>query len=69
MLLSKYINLKNNGIMETNEKMMNTANEAIQYENKFFPEYAPIDMGMSPKGTAQELEQLVRTCGSNAILY
>ena len=55
--------------METNEKMMNTVNEAIQSENKFFPEYAPIDMCVPPKGTAQELEQLVRTCGSTSVLY
>ena len=55
--------------METNEKMMNAINESIQSENKFFPEYAPIDMGMSPKGTAKELEQLVRTCGSTSVLY
>lgn len=55
--------------METNEKMMNTVNEDIQSENKFFPEYAPIDMGMEPKNAALELELLVNVCGSTSVLY
>ena len=55
--------------METNEKMMNTVNEVIQSENKFFPEFMPIEVGAAQESAAMELEKLVRMCGSNAILY
>ena len=54
--------------METNEKMMNTVNEVIQSENKFFPEFMPIEVG-AIQSAAMELEKLVSVCGSNAILY
>ena len=54
--------------METNEKMMNTVNEVIQSENKFFPEFMPIEVG-AIQSAAVELEKLVSVCGSNAILY
>ena len=55
--------------METNEKMMNAMNESIQSENKFFPEFMPIELGAAQESSAMELEKLVRMCGSNAILY
>lgn len=55
--------------MNANEMSNNVVNETIQCENKFFSDYAPIDMGMEPKSAALELEKLVRMCGSNAILY
>lgn len=55
-------------IMNANEMSNNVVNEAIQCENKFFPEFIPIELvfQVSP---AVELEKLVRMCGSNAILY
>lgn len=55
--------------METNEKIMNVASEGNQGENKFFPEFTPIEVGSAQESAAVELEKLVRMCGSNAILY
>ena len=55
--------------MNANEMSNNVVNEAIQCENKFFPDYAPIDMGMEPKSAALELELLVSVCGSSSVLY
>ena len=46
----------------------NVVNEAIQCENKFFPEFMPIEVG-AIQSAAVELEKLVSVCGSNAILY
>ena len=55
--------------MNANEMSNNVVNEAIQCENKFFSDYAPIDMGMEPKNAALELELLVSVCGSSSVLY
>lgn len=55
--------------MNANEMSNNVVNEAIQCENKFFPEFMPIEVGAAKESAAMELEKLVRMCGSNAILY
>lgn len=55
--------------MNANEKIMNVASEGNQSENKFFPEFMPIEAGTPQDRAAMELEKLVRICGSNAILY
>lgn len=55
--------------MNANEKIMNVASEGNQSENKFFPEFMPIEVGATQERAAMELEKLVRICGSNAILY
>ena len=55
--------------MNANEMSNNVVNEAIQCENKFFPEYMPISPTAAQESAAMELEKLVRMCGSNAILY
>ena len=52
-----------------NEKIMNVMSEGNQSENKFFPEFMPIDVDAAQESAAMELEKLVRMCGSNAILY
>ena len=54
--------------MNANEKIMNVVSEGNQSENKFFPEFMPIEVG-AIQSAAMELEKLVRMCGSNAILY
>lgn len=48
---------------------MNATCEQPQSENKFFPEYMPIEISVSQKTAAKDLEQLVRTCGMSSILY
>lgn len=55
--------------MNANEMSNNVVNEAIQCENKFFPEFMPIEADAAQESAAMELEKLVRICGSNAILY
>lgn len=55
--------------MNANEKIMNVMCEGNQSENKFFPEFMPIEVGAAQESAAMELEKLVRMCGSNAILY
>lgn len=55
--------------MNANEKIMNVMSEGNQCENKFFPEFMPIEVGAAKESAAMELEKLVRMCGSNAILY
>lgn len=55
--------------MNANEKIMNVASEGNQSENKFFPEFMPIEVGAAQESAAMELEKLVSLCGSNAILY
>ena len=55
--------------MNANEKIMNVASEGNQNENKFFPEFMPIEVDAAQESAAMELEKLVRICGSNAILY
>lgn len=55
--------------MNANEKIMNVVCEGNQSENKFFPEFMPIEVSATHESAAMELEKLVRICGSNAILY
>lgn len=55
--------------MNANEKIMNVVCEGNQSENKFFPEFMPIEVGVPQESAEVELEKLVRMCGSNAILY
>lgn len=55
--------------MNANEKIMNVAGEGNQSENKFFPEFMPIEVDAAQESAAMELEKLIRMCGSNAILY
>lgn len=55
--------------MNANEMSNNVMNESIQCENKFFSDYAPIDIGMEPKNAALELELLVSVCGLSSVLY
>ena len=55
--------------MNANEKIMNVVCEGNQSENKFFPEYMPIEVDAAQESAAMELEKLVSLCGMNAILY
>ena len=48
--------------MNANEKTMNVVCEGNQSENKFFPEFMPIEADAAQESAAVELEKLVRMC-------